>query len=349
MRAVVFERNGGPEVLDYREVPDPTPAAGHVFVNVEVVGVNFRDVYEREGQDYGSKPPAIIGVEGAGTVAETGQRVVWMNVPSSYAERVAADRDKLVPIPDGVSPEVATAILMQGITAHYLATDSYPIQQGDWVIVHAAAGGVGLLLIQIAKLLGGRVIGTTSSQEKALLARDAGADEVLGYEGFAKRAREIAGGEGVAAVYDGIGKATFYEGLQAIRPLGRMIVYGASSGQPDPLPVMLLAKSGSLYVQRPTIGTYTRTPELLRDRARRVFELVKQGKLKVRIGARYPLGQARQAHIDLQARKTTGKILLLPQRPVRPYADWVCGRPPARSPAPQGGRRSHRCRRAPVE
>jgi NADPH2:quinone reductase len=312
IRAVVFERNGGPEVLDYKEVPDPTPRDGQVLVNVEVVGVNFRDVYEREGQDYGSKPPAIIGVEGAGIIAGTGERVVWMNVPQSYAERVAADRDKLVPVPDGVSFEDATAIVMQGITAHYLATDSYTIQKGDWVIVHAAAGGVGLLLTQIAKLLGGRVIATTSSEEKAALAREAGADEVLGYQGFASRAKEIAGGEGVAAVYDGVGKTTFYEGLQAIRPFGRMIIYGASSGQPDPLPVMLLAKSGSLYVQRPTIGTYTRTPELLRDRAARVFDLVKQGKLKARIGARYPLSQARQSHVDLQARKTTGKILLVP-------------------------------------
>jgi NADPH2:quinone reductase len=312
IRAVVFERNGGPEVLDYKEVPDPKPRDGQVLVNVEVVGVNFRDVYEREGQDYGSKPPAIIGVEGAGIIAGTGERVVWMNVPQSYAERVAADRDKLVPVPDGVSFEDATAIVMQGITAHYLATDSYTIQKGDWVIVHAAAGGVGLLLTQIAKLLGGRVIATTSSEEKAALAREAGADEVLGYQGFASRAKEIAGGEGVAAVYDGVGKTTFYEGLQAIRPFGRMIIYGASSGQPDPLPVMLLAKSGSLYVQRPTIGTYTRTPELLRDRAARVFDLVKQGKLKARIGARYPLSQARQSHVDLQARKTTGKILLVP-------------------------------------
>lgn len=312
MHAVVFERNGGPEVLDYKDVPDPQPVDGKVLVDVEAVGVNFRDVYEREGREYGSKPPAIIGVEGAGAVAGTGERVAWINVPHSYAERVAADPKLLVPVPEEVSSEVAAAILLQGITAHYLVHDSYPIQQGDWVVVHAAAGGVGLLLTQIAKMLGGRVIGTTSSEDKAQLARDAGADEVLGYEGFASRAREITGGEGVAAVYDGVGKTTFYEGLQAIRPFGRMIVYGASSGQPDPLPVALLAKSGSLFVQRPTIGTYTRTPELLRERARAVFELVKNGKLKVKIGARYPLAQAQQAHIDLEARKTTGKILLLP-------------------------------------
>ena len=312
MRAVVFERNGGPEVLDYKDVPDPQPTDGKVLVDIQAVGVNFRDVYEREGREYGSRPPAVIGVEGAGTVARTAERVAWMNVPRSYAERVAADPQWLVPVPEGVSSEVAAAVLLQGITAHFLAHDSYPIQEGDWIIVHAAAGGVGSLLTQIAKMLGGRVIGTTSSEEKAQLAREAGTDEVVGYEGFAQRARELTGGEGVAAVYDGVGKTTFYEGLTALRPFGRMIVYGAASGQPDPLSVALLAKSGSLYVQRPTIGTYTRTPELLREQARAVFELVTQGKLKVKIGARYPLAEARQAHVDLEARKTAGKILLLP-------------------------------------
>ena len=312
MHAVVFERNGGPEVLEYKVVPDPSPRDGQVLVDVEAVGINFRDVYEREGLDYGQKPPAIVGVEGAGTVMETGQRVAWIGVPHSYAERVAADPAKLVPIPDGISSEIAAAVLLQGITAHFLAFESYPIQEGDWVIVHAAAGGVGLLLTQIAKIRGGHVIGTTSTEEKDQLAREAGADEVLRYEEFAERAREIAGGEGVAAVYDGVGKTTFYEGLKVIRPFGKMILYGAASGQPDPLPVMLLARHGSLYVQRPTIHTYTRTPELLRERARRVFELVEHGKVEVRVGSRYPLAEARQAHIDLQARKTSGKILLIP-------------------------------------
>jgi NADPH2:quinone reductase len=312
MHAVVYERHGGPEVLEYKEVPYPTLDDGQVRVDVEAVGINFRDVYEREGREYASKPPAIVGIEGAGTVAGTGQRVAWIGVPHSYAESVAADPDRLVSIPDGVSSEVAAAAMLQGITAHYLAYDSYPIEKGHWVIVHAAAGGVGLLLTQIAKMIGGRVIATTSSKEKAELAREAGADEVLGYEGFAERAKEIAGGEGVAAVYDGVGRTTFYEGLKALRPFGHMIVYGASSGQPDPLQVMLLARSGSLYVQRPTLQTYTRTPELLRDRAGRVFELVRGGRLKVRIGARYPLAEARQAHIDLEARKTTGKVLLIP-------------------------------------
>jgi NADPH:quinone reductase len=312
MKAVFFERNGGPEVLELKNVPDPVATDGKVLVDVEAVGVNFRDVYEREGHGYGTKPPAVIGVEGAGTVHGTKDRVGWVDVPHSYAERVAADPDKLVPIPDDVTSEVAAAVLLQGITAYYLAHDSYPIQEGDWVLVHAAAGGVGLLLTQIAKTLGARVIATTSTDEKARLAREAGADEVLGYEGFARHARDITGGEGVAAVYDGIGKTTFYEGLDAIRPFGRMIVYGAASGQPEPLKVQMLAPLGSLYVQRPTMHTYTRTADQLRERAAKVFDLVRAGKLHVRIGVRYPLAEARQAHIDLQARKTTGKILLVP-------------------------------------
>jgi NADPH:quinone reductase len=313
MKAIVFERNGGPEVLDYRDVPDPWPRDGQVVVAVEAVGVNFRDVYEREGHGYGSPPPAVIGVEGAGAVEGTGERVAWINVPHSYAERVAADRDLLVAIPDGVSGEVGAAALLQGITADILASECYPIEAGDWVIVHASAGGVGRLLTQIAKLRGGRVIGTTSTEEKARLAREAGADEVVGYEGFAARAREITGGEGVAAVYDGVGRTTFEESLKCIRPLGRMILYGGASGQPEPFALQRLAGLGSLYVQRPTIQTYTRTPALLHKRAARVFELIRDGKLSVLIGARYALAQARQAHVDLQARKTTGKILLLPR------------------------------------
>ena len=313
MHAVVFEQNGGPEVLDYREVPDLSATDGKVLVRVEAIGVNFRDVYEREGRGYGSKPPSVIGVEGAGTIIDSGERVAWVAVPGSYAELVAANRDRLVAVPDGVSSEQAAAVLLQGMTAHYLASDSYPIESGDWVVVHAAAGGVGLLLTQIAKLRGGRVIATTSTDEKATLAREAGADEVIGYEGFADRVREITGGEGAAAVYDGVGKATFLEGLKALRPIGRMILYGAASGQPDPLDLAALRDGGSLYAQRPVLGHYTRTPELLRERGAAVFELVADGKLDVRIGHRYPLADARQAHEDLEARRTTGKLLLLPR------------------------------------
>ena len=312
MKAIVYERHGGPDVLSFEDVPDPRPADGQVLVDVEAVGVNFRDVYEREGREYVRTPPAIVGIEGAGKIAGTGRRVVWTGVPNSYAERVAADPQALVPIPDGIATETAVAGMLQGVTAHYLAYDSYPIQKGDWVVVHAAAGGVGNMLTQIARLLGARVIATTSTEDKARLAREAGADEVLGYQDFAQRAREIAGSDGVAAVYDGVGKTTFYEGLRALRPFGKMIIFGASSGQPDPLDVMQLARAGSLYVQRPTLATYTRTPELLRDRAARVFELVQRGQLKIRIGARYKLAEARQAHVDLEARKTTGKIVLLP-------------------------------------
>jgi NADPH:quinone reductase len=311
MRAIVFERNGGPEVLELKDFPDPAAGEGQVVVDVQAIGVNYRDVYERNGGD-GSKPPAIIGVEGAGTVAETGERVAWSHVSGSYAERVAADQNKLVPVPDGISFEVAAAAILQGMTAHYLASDSYPIEDRDWVLVHAASGGVGLLLTQLARLRGGRVIGTTSSEQKAALAREAGADEVIGYDGFAERAKEITGGQGVAAVYDGVGRTTFLNGLKALRPTGRMILYGAASGQPDPLDVASLGPAGSLYVQRPTLQTYTRTPALLRDRARQLFELIDERKLDVRIGARYPLDEARRAHEDLEARRTSGKLLLIP-------------------------------------
>jgi NADPH:quinone reductase len=312
MHAVVFERYGGPEVLEYKEVADPEPGTGEVLVEVDAVGVNYRDVYERTEDNYGSAAPAIIGAEGAGRIADTGERVAWNGIAGSYAERIAAPRDQLVPIPDGVSSEVAAAALLQGMTAHYLAHDSYPIEDGDWVLVHAGAGGVGLLLTQMAKLRGGRVIATTSTEEKAELARDAGADEVIGYENFAQRAREIGGGQGMAAVYDGVGKATFLEGFDALAPTGRMILYGAASGRPDPLDMSVLQRKGSLYVQRPILGTYTRTPELLRDRAAAVFEMIGIGALKVRVGATYQLDQARQAHEDLVGRRTTGKILLKP-------------------------------------
>ena len=313
MRAVVFERNGGPDVLVPGERPDPTPGNGEVLVRVEAAGVNYMDVYEREGKPgYGSAPPAVPGAEGAGTIVDTGERVAWMNVPGSYAELLAAPRDRLVPVPDGLASDVAAATLLQGMTAHYLVNDSYPVQPGDWAIVHAAAGGVGLLLTQLVKQRGGRVVATTSNPDKAELARAAGADEVIGYDGFGARAREISGGDGVAVVYDGIGRATFTEGLDALRPTGSMILYGAASGAPEPLEIATLAAKGSLYVQRPTVKTYARTPDLLQTRARQVLDLVARGTLDVRIGATYPLAEARRAHEDLEARRTTGKLLLLP-------------------------------------
>ncbi len=313
MRAVVFERNGGPDVLTSTEVPDPEPGPGEVLVDVEAVGTNYMDVYEREGRGYGSPPPAVPGAEGAGPVVGSGERVAWMDVPGSYAERVRAPRDRLVPVPDDLPLELAAAALLQGITADYLVSDSYPVQDGDWAVVHAAAGGMGLLVTQLVKLRGGSVIGTVSTEEKAALAREAGADEVIvGYEGFAARAREITGGEGAAVVYDGVGRTTFLAGLEALRPTGSMILDGAASGQPEPLTLQLLAAHGSLYVQRPTVKTYVRTADMLQQRARRVLDLVSTGKLEIRIGARYPLGEARRAHEDLEARRTTGKLLLIP-------------------------------------
>ncbi|MGZ4290785.1 MAG: quinone oxidoreductase family protein [Gaiellaceae bacterium] len=309
MKAIVFERLGGPEVLELHEVPDPVPAGAEVVVDVEAVGVNYRDVYERLEDDYGATPPAIMGIEGGGTTA-AGERVAWAHGSRSYAERVAVDPDVTVPIPGGIPTDVAVAALLQGMTAHYLAFDSYPIEDGDWVLVHSAAGGVGLLLTQLAKLRGGRVIATTSSEEKAQLARAVGADEVIGYDGFAAAARELSGG-GVAAVYDGVGLTTFREGLTALRPYGRMILYGGSSGEPAPIEWRVLS-DGSVYVQRPTLRTYTRTPALLRERAAALFELIAAGRLNVRIGARYPLAEARRAHEELEARQTTGKLLLVP-------------------------------------
>jgi NADPH2:quinone reductase len=307
VKAVWFERHGGPEVLELRDVPDPVPADDEVLVDVEAIGVNYRDVYEREQAGYGTDAPGILGAEAGGTTAD-GERLAWSRVPRSYAARVAVRRDEAVPIPDGVPTDVAVAALLQGMTAHYLAHDSYPIEAGDRVLVHAAAGGVGNLLVQVAKLRGAYVIATASTDEKRSLAREAGADEVLSYEEAAERAGEL----DVAAVYDGVGRATFAAGLDALRPTGRMILYGAASGDPEPVEPRVLAAKGSLYLQRPTLATYTRTAALHRERAAAVFALVERGELRVRIGERYPLAGARRAHEDLESRRTVGKLVLVP-------------------------------------
>jgi NADPH:quinone reductase len=318
MRAVVVTEHGGPEVLDLQDRPDPSPGPGELLVDVEAIGVNFRDVYEREGKGtHVSETPHLAGVEGAGTVREggsrfnAGDRVAWSNAPGSYADRVVVSEDAAVALPDGISSELAAAAMLQGTTAHYLATSTYPIQEGDWVIVHAAAGGVGLLLTQIAKRRGGRVIATTSTDEKASLARGAGADETIGYDGFAERAREITGGEGVHAVYDGIGAATFDESLDALRPRGSMVLYGAASGPPPPVEIALL-NAKSLFLTRPTLAHYGQTGDELRERAGELLEWIAAGELDVRIGARYPLEDAARAQSDLESRGTTGKLILTP-------------------------------------
>lgn len=320
MKAIVVTRNGGPEVLELRDEPAPEPGAGQLLVDVQATGVNYRDIYEREG-GYGAPPPVVAGIEGAGMVAavgdgvddvSVGDRVGWNNAQGSYAEQVVVDAERAVPLPEGISTDVAAAVLLQGMTAHYLATSTYPIQQGDAVIVHAAAGGVGLLLTQIAKLRGGRVLATTSSDEKAQLARGAGADEVVGYDEFADRARDFTSAEGVAAVYDGIGQATFDDSLGSLRPRGCMVVYGAASGPAPPVDPARLNSGGSLYLTRPSLPHYTATRDELLWRAGDVLGWIADGKLDVRIGARYPLANARDAQEDLAGRGTTGKLILTP-------------------------------------
>jgi NADPH:quinone reductase len=322
MRAVVVTGFGGPNVLEVRDEAPPQAGAGQLLVDVEAAGLNYRDIYEREGS-YGGTPPFIAGVEGAGTIVaigegaglgfSVGERVGWSSAQGSYAEQVVVDAVRAVPIPAGVSSELAAAALLQGMTAQYLATSAYAVQPGDDALVHAAAGGVGLLLTQVLKLLGGRVIATTSSEEKAQLARGAGADEVIGYDGFAERVRALTGGEGVPVVYDGVGKATFDESLAALRPRGTMVLYGAASGKVPPFDPTRLENCGSLFLTRPSLRHYTAEREELLQRAQELFEWISGGKLRVRIGGRYPLAEARGAQEDLAGRRTTGKSILVPR------------------------------------
>jgi len=309
VRAIRIERHGGPEVLELRDLPAPEPGPGELLVDAAAIGVNYRDVYERTITGYAGPLPRVVGVEGAGTVRESGDRVAWIDAPGSYAEQVVVPAERAVPIPDGVSDEQAVAVLLQGITAQYLSSSTYPVAEGDRVVVHAAAGGVGHLLTQLVRLRGGRVLATTSTDEKAELARAAGAEEAVGYDEFRERARGLE----VDVVYDGVGAATFDASLEALRPRGTMVLYGAASGQPAPFaPGSLAARS--LFLTRPALHHYTATRAELLERAQAVLELVAAGKLDVRIGARYPLEEARRAHEDLEARRTTGKLLLRPRR-----------------------------------
>jgi NADPH:quinone reductase len=312
MRAVRISEHGGPDVLELVDVPAPEPGPDQLLVDVAVIGVNYRDVYEREGA-YGGGLPAIIGAEGAGTVVGSGDRVAWVAAPGSYAEQVVVDAERAVPVPDGISDELAAAALLQGITAHYLATSTHEVQEGENVLIHAAAGGVGLLLTQLVTMRGGRVVATTSDDEKAELARGAGAAEVIGYEGFAERVKELTSGVGADVVYDGVGAATFDDSLASLRPRGDMVLFGAASGKVPPFDPMRLEDGGSLYLTRPSIRHYTATREELLERARDVFTLIAEGTLHTRIGGRYPLEEARRAHEDLEARRTTGKLVLLPE------------------------------------
>ena len=322
MRVVVAERQGGPEVLSVIERSAPEPGAGEVLVEVAAAGVNFADIYLREGVGgYHREPPFVLGSEGAGTVTavgegvtglSTGDRVAWASAPGSYAEQVVLPASRAVPVPAGVSLDVAAAVILQGLTAHYLASSTYPVRNGDVTVVHAAAGGVGLLLTQLVKRRGGIVVATTSGGPKEALARGAGADYVTGYGDFRDAVDGATGGVGAHVVYDGVGKDTFDDSLAALRPRGMMVLYGASSGQVPPFDLQRLNSGGSLFATRPTLIHYVATVEELRWRCGEVFGLVASGELDVRIGATYPLADAARAQEDLAARRTTGKLLLIP-------------------------------------
>ncbi len=321
IRAVQVARTGGPEVLDHTEIAAGEPGPGEVAVQVAAAGVNFIDIYHREGV-YPMALPMVLGREGAGRVialgpavsgVAVGDRVAWLSVPGSYAEEIAAPADKLIPVPPAVSDEQAGGLALQGMTAHALATDVYRIAEGDTVLIHAGAGGVGLLLTQIAKIKGARVITTVSTQEKAALSRGAGADEVLvGYDDVPGKVRELTDGTGVQAVYDGVGAATFDGSLDSLAVRGMMVLFGGASGQVPPFDIQRLNRGGSLKLTRPTVDHFVRDRRELMGRAADLFEWVASGRLHVRIGGRYPLAEAARAQRDLAARRTTGKLVLLP-------------------------------------
>jgi len=320
MRAIQVTEHGGPEVLALIEAPDPEAGSGRLVVDVAAAGVNFIDTYQRSGS-YPIDTPFVLGLEGAGIVREVGagvegfsigDRVAWKNCLGSYAETAAIVATEAVPVPDGVTDEVAVAAMLQGLTAHYLATSTYPVRDGDWVVVHAAAGGVGQLLTQIVKLRRGHVLATTSTPEKAELATAAGADRVVNYEEMLEAAKELTDGLGVAAVYDGVGKTTFDASLDALRIRGTLVLFGAASGPVPAFDPQRLNAGGGLYLTRPSLAHYTRDRGELISRADEIFGWIADGSLKVEVGHRYPLAEAARAHTDLEGRKTTAKLLLIP-------------------------------------
>ena len=323
MRAVVVSETGGPEVLVTRDLPTPDPGPGELRVDVAAAGVNFIDVYYRTGA-YPMPTPFIVGSEGAGVVSAVGSgvtgcregdHVVWAMVPrAGYAEQVIVPAVRAVPVPAGIDAETAGAIFLQGLTAHYLTRSTYPAQPGETALVHAAAGGVGLLLTQVLTTRGLRVIGTTSTDAKAALALEAGATEVIRYDrdDVATEVSRLTQGRGVDVVYDGVGQMTFNGSLDSLRPRGMLVLYGAASGQVPPFDPQLLQAKGSLFLTRPTLAHYAADRNELLERSRELFEWVASGELSVRIGARYTLDQAEQAHEDLESRRTTGKSLIIP-------------------------------------
>jgi NADPH:quinone reductase len=320
MKAIRIEKTGGPEVLALADVAVPEPKPNEAVVKIAASGVNFIDVYFREGR-YPAQLPITLGQEAAGVVTavgadvrnvKAGDRVAYASVQGSYAEFAAVPAERLVIVPEGIDLKTAAALMLQGMTAHYLTHSTWPLRAGETAIVHAAAGGVGLLLVQLAKAVGARVIGTAGSREKAQLARDAGADEVIVYTevDFESEAKRLAPG-GVDVIYDGVGKSTFDADLNLLRPRGLLALFGGSSGAVPPFDPIKLSQKGSLFLTRPTLGHYIAKREELEQRASDLFAMVLDGKLKVRIHHEYALAEAAQAHRDLEGRKTTGKLLLV--------------------------------------
>ena len=322
MKAIQVKQVGGPEVMELVELPVPEPKANEAVIKLAASGVNFIDVYHREGR-YKVPLPFTPGQEGAGEVVavgkdvksvKSGDRVAWSHLLGAYAEYEAVAADRLVPIPPGVSDPLAAATMLQGMTAHYLAYDTFPLKRGQTALVHAAAGGVGLLLVQMAHNLGVCVIATVSTEEKAKLTRNAGADEVILYTqtDFEAETKRLTGGKGVDVVYDSVGKTTFEKGLNILRPRGMMVLFGGSSGAVPPFDPIILTQKGSLFLTRPSLVNYIATREELLARSSAVFGMIAAGKLKLRVEHTYPLAEAQRAHRELEGRKTTGKLLLIP-------------------------------------
>jgi NADPH2:quinone reductase len=324
MKAIRINELGGPEVLSYEDVDIQEPGPGEARVKLAASGVNFIDVYQRTGV-YPGDVPRTLGLEGAGEIEALGEGVeefsvgdyvAFAGIPGAYAEEIIAPVDRLVPFNvTMVEARVAAAIMLQGMTAHYLSHSTYDLKEGETALVHAAAGGVGLLLCQMAKMRGARVIGTAGTEEKAALAKEAGADEVILYreQDFVAETNRLTDNEGVHVVYDSVGKDTFDGGLDVLRPRGCMVLFGGSSGQVPPLDLQILNQKGGLYVTRPALAQYTATRDELLWRAESLFSWIGQGNLDVRIGGAYSLSDARQAHEDLEGRRTTGKLILLPE------------------------------------
>lgn len=322
MKAIQVKQVGTAEAMELVELPVPEPKANEAVVKLTASGVNFIDVYFREGR-YKAPLPFVLGQEGAGIVSavgadvqslKKGDRVAWSALLGSYAEYAAVPADRLVPIPAGVTDQQAAAAMLQGMTAHYLSHDSFHLKAGDTALVHAAAGGVGLLLTQMAHNIGARVIATVSTDEKAKLAREAGADEIIFYtqQDFDVETKRLTGGKGVDVVYDSVGKTTFEKGLNILRPRGMMVLFGGSSGAVSPLDPIILTQKGSLFLTRPSLNNYITTREELLARSGAVLAMIAAGKLKLRIEHIYPLADAQRAHRELEGRKTTGKLLLIP-------------------------------------